>query len=100
MFLRVVRAAGGGGVKHEYVRVVEAYRDNGKIRHRTVVRICWPNVWICINLLVCFMAIPLMGRKSKARMLVRWGHGIGVGCWWHGIFGANLVFSRPSTSYR
>ena len=26
MFLRVVRAAGGKGVKHEYVRVVEAYR--------------------------------------------------------------------------
>ena len=30
MFLRVVRAAGGKGVKHEYVRVVEAFRENGK----------------------------------------------------------------------
>src|ERR1700730_17566108 len=37
MFLRVVRAAGGQGVKHEYVRVVEAYRERGKTRHRTVL---------------------------------------------------------------
>lgn len=39
MFLRVVRAAGGQGVKHEYVRVVEAYRENGKTRHRTVLNL-------------------------------------------------------------
>ena len=39
MFLRVVRAAGGKGVKHEYIRVVEAYRDNGKTRHRTVLNL-------------------------------------------------------------
>src|SRR5258707_9632818 len=39
MFLRVVRAAGGKGVKHEYVRVVEAYRERGKTRHRTVLNL-------------------------------------------------------------
>lgn len=39
MFLRLVRAAGGQGVKHEYVRVVEAYRENGKTRHRTVINL-------------------------------------------------------------
>jgi transposase len=39
MFLRVVGAAGGKGVKHEYVRVVEAYRENGKTRHRTVLNL-------------------------------------------------------------
>jgi transposase len=39
MFLRVVRAAGGKGVKHEYVRVVEAHRENGKTRHRTVLNL-------------------------------------------------------------
>jgi len=39
MFLRIVRAAGGQGVKHEYVRVVEAYRENGKTRHRTVLNL-------------------------------------------------------------
>src|SRR6201981_1473052 len=39
LFLRIVRAAGGQGVKHEYVRVVEAYRENGKTRHRTVLNL-------------------------------------------------------------
>jgi len=40
MFLRVVRANVSKGVKREYVRVVEAYRDHdGKTRHRTVVNL-------------------------------------------------------------
>jgi len=38
-YLRVVRAAGGKGVKHEYVRIVEAYRENGKNKHRTVINL-------------------------------------------------------------
>jgi transposase len=36
MFLRTVKAAGGKGVQHEYVRLVEAYRENGKNKQRTV----------------------------------------------------------------
>jgi transposase len=39
MFLRIVRAAGGQGVKHEYVRVVEAFRQDGKTRHRTILNL-------------------------------------------------------------
>jgi hypothetical protein len=39
MYLRVVRAAGGQGVKHEYIRIVEAYRENGKNKHRTVINL-------------------------------------------------------------
>src|SRR5580704_8921028 len=39
VFLRVVRAAGGKNVTHEYVRVVEAFRQNGKTRHRTVLNL-------------------------------------------------------------
>jgi len=40
MFLRVVRAAGGKGVKHDYLRLVEAYRDRqGKTQHRTVLNL-------------------------------------------------------------
>jgi hypothetical protein len=39
MYLRVVRAAGGKGVKHEYVRIVEAYRENGKNKHRTIINL-------------------------------------------------------------
>ena len=39
MYLRVVRAAGGKGIKHEYVRVVEAYREDGKNKHRTIINL-------------------------------------------------------------
>ena len=36
MFLRTVRAAGGQGVQHEYVRLVEAYREDGRPKQRVV----------------------------------------------------------------
>jgi hypothetical protein len=41
MFLRLVRARSGStGIKREYVRVVEAYRDHvGKTRHRTIINL-------------------------------------------------------------
>src|ERR1700746_4006212 len=40
IFLRVVRATVSKGVKREYVRVVEAYRDRaGKTQHRTVLNL-------------------------------------------------------------
>lgn len=38
MFLRIIRAA-SGGVQHEYLRLVEAYRDHGKTKHRTVANL-------------------------------------------------------------
>jgi transposase len=36
MFLRTVKARGGEGVQHEYVRLVEAYREHGKNKQRIV----------------------------------------------------------------
>jgi len=40
MFLRVVRATVSKGVKRDYIRVVEAYRDAaGKTQHRTVINL-------------------------------------------------------------
>jgi transposase len=36
MFLRIVKAAGGQGVQHEYVRLVEGYREDGKNKQRVV----------------------------------------------------------------
>src|SRR6266508_1550529 len=36
MFLRTVKARGGEGVQHEYVRLVEAYREDGKNKQRVV----------------------------------------------------------------
>jgi transposase len=36
MFLRTVKAAGGKGVQHEYVRLVETYRADGTTKQRVV----------------------------------------------------------------
>ena len=36
MFLRIVKAAGGKGVQHEYVRLVESYREHGTNKQRVV----------------------------------------------------------------
>jgi transposase len=36
MFLRTVKAAGGQGVQHEYVRLVESYREGSKSKQRVV----------------------------------------------------------------
>jgi transposase len=36
MYLRTVKAAGGKGVQHEYVRLVESYREDGKNKQRVV----------------------------------------------------------------
>ena len=36
MFFRIVRAPGGKGVQHEYVRLVESYREHGKPKQRVV----------------------------------------------------------------
>jgi transposase len=36
MFLRTVRAAGGAGKQHEYVRLVENYREHGTTKQRVV----------------------------------------------------------------
>lgn len=36
MFLRVVKARGGKGIQHQYVRLVESYREGGKNKQRVV----------------------------------------------------------------
>jgi len=36
MFFRIVRARGGKGTQHEYVRLVEGYREGGKAKQRLV----------------------------------------------------------------
>jgi transposase len=36
MYLRTVKASGGKGVQHEYVRLVESYREDGKKKQRVV----------------------------------------------------------------
>ena len=69
MFLRVVRASGGKGVKHEYLRLVEAYRDrDGKTQHRTILSLGR------IDLLAAHR--DLGAKRSEHSPL-----GIGVRCW-------------------
>ena len=36
MYLRTVKVRSSSGSINEYVRVVEAYRDNGKVKQRTL----------------------------------------------------------------
>src|ERR1700693_223591 len=36
MYLRTVKVRSSNGTVNEYVRVVEAYRDNGKVKQRTL----------------------------------------------------------------
>jgi len=37
MYLRTVKVPSSNGTVNEYVRVVEAYRDHGKVKQRTIV---------------------------------------------------------------
>ncbi len=39
MFVRVIRAQGPKGVKYEYLRLVEAFRQDGKTKHRTILNL-------------------------------------------------------------
>ena len=36
MYLRTVKVPSSNGTVHEYVRIVEAYRQGGKVRQRVV----------------------------------------------------------------
>ena len=37
MFVRTVKVRSSSGATHEYLRIVEAYREGGKVKQRTVV---------------------------------------------------------------
>jgi len=39
MFLRTVKARGRKGEKHEYLRLVETYRENGQTKQRVVINL-------------------------------------------------------------
>jgi transposase len=88
MFLRVVRAPSGKrGVKHEYVRVVEAYRDHdGKTRHQTIINLGRK------DLLAAHLDLDKLGRLlhgDKAAAVVVNSDAVGaIGAW---DWGAMLV---------
>jgi hypothetical protein len=39
MYLRTVRAKGAEGVEHEYIRLVEAYWENGRSKQRVLANL-------------------------------------------------------------
>ncbi len=73
MFLRVVRAAGSKGVKHEYLRLVEAYRDSaGKTQHRTIVNLGRMDV------LAAHLDLGRLGRLLRGEKPADHGHDAGL----------------------
>src|ERR1700675_1875770 len=101
MFLRVVRAAGGKGVKHEYVRVVEAFRQNGKTRHRTVLNLGRRDLLAAHldldKLMRLLHARRLRIAPSGVRTFARSRRGTGDRCWWRASCGASSASKRRST---
>jgi hypothetical protein len=106
MFLRVVRATVSKGVKREYVRVVEAYRDrDGKTRHRTVINLgrkdlCWRSTSILASSAVCCMAMRPAMIASRTRISGRSERGTGGRCWQRAGCGAISASTRHSTNSR
>src|SRR5215471_17359909 len=93
MFLRIVRAAGGNGTKHEYVRVVEAYRDKGKTKHRTIINLGRKDL-LAKHLDLDKLQRLLHGDEGSDRGLqrediARSALGIGDRCWRRGTCGPN-----------
>jgi len=77
MFLRTVKAAGGAGVQHEYVRLVEAYREHGKNKQRVVCSLGRK------DLLAAHLdsLIRLLRGEPHAGERVRVGHVHATGAW-------------------
>src|SRR3989304_4617264 len=77
MFLRTVKAAGGQGVQHEYVRLVEAYREDGRAKQRVVCNLGRK------DLLAAHLdaLIRLLRGEPVRRAAVRLGEGQATGAW-------------------
>ena len=84
MFFRIVRAAGGKGVQHEYVRLVESYREHGKPKQRVVCNLGRKELLVAnLDSLNRLLGGPVnrptpSEQPSRSRGQTR---GIGVRCW-------------------
>ena len=77
MFLRTVKAAGAKGVQHEYIRLVEAYRENGKNKQRLVCSLGRK------DLLAAHLdsLVRLLKGEAAARQVSAWGDVQATGAW-------------------
>ena len=105
MFLRLVRANVSKGVKREYVRVVEAYRDHdGKTRHRTVINLGRRDL-LATHLDLGKLGRLLHGDVADAGHVAREDVGA-IGAWdWGPMLAARAMWSelgstRSSTTWR
>ncbi len=81
MFLRIVKAAGGKGVQHEYVRLVENYRDGGKVKQRLVASLGRKELLLAhldsLNRLLRGEA-PASGAGQAAEAIQAWDWGVSL----------------------
>jgi transposase len=95
MFLRVVKAAGGNGVTYEYVRLVEAFRDEkGKTQHRTIVNLGRKDL-LSAHLDLEKLTRLLRG-ETASPVPARSDDGVGaIGAWdWGGVLAARQVWEE------
>src|SRR5215468_861733 len=105
MFLRVVRATVSKGVKRDYVRVVEAYRDAaGKTQHRTVINLGRRDLLAAHldfdklrRLLHGDAVAPDSVKREDVDALGAW---IGDRCWRRVRWGASLASTARSIDWR
>src|SRR4030065_1018419 len=89
MFLRTGRAAGGQGVQHEYVRLVEAYREDGRAKQRVVCNLGRK------DLLAAHLdaLIRLLRGEPVRRAAVRLGEVQATGAWdWGPMLGGRALW--------
>lgn len=89
MFLRTVKAAGGEGVQHEYVRLVENYREHGTTKQRVVCNLGRKDLLAAhLDALIRL----LRGEPAPAER-VRGGHVQATGAWdWGPVLVARTVW--------
>jgi transposase len=79
VFLRIVKAAGGKGIQHEYVRLVENYRDGGKVKQRLVASLGRKELLVAhleaLNRLLRGQA-PASGAGQAAEAIQAWDWGV------------------------
>ena len=89
MFLRIVKAAGGKGIQHEYVRLVESYRDGGKVRQRLVASLGRKDLLVghldALNRLLGAPAKADPGDDAAAIQAWDWGVSLVAGHLWRGL---------------
>ena len=104
MFLRVVRASGGKGVKHEYLRLVEAIattreRPNTGRFSILAASICWPHISISTSSTDCCTAQQSRSKFSSMKRSKRSRLGTGDRCWPRAISGTNWGSPAPSLNW-